>query len=667
MARLTASPNPIGVWGPTGTGTATVTWDTQLTNVGGVVTLSVDNVAQGPLTPPTGAQRNTIGVPLTVQFGHVYALTLLNGTTGQPLLPSVVVTVVDNRQLVQDIAVAGLALSDQVDPPQVIYDLNATVTVDALRVGFRTTRPAFAATVSLEASDGSVVRTALTAQQGTGPAAGLRHTVTFGEDNPLPQDTELVVEVTVPRPPAVTRPQRPSVRKRVSIRTGSRSALVGFDSLMVRNDSDTDSAGDFWFGFGASPGGYDVTSWAPDLSADIRSNDPPVPLNRSVLLDQSERQVYVYARGKDDDSPSLSYTFTTPPGEFMIGSRGVAAPNFDLAEVGDLIDLSQRPTGWSNGAFVLDTGDTHPVAFSINGHIETTVDLGRSVHMKPWRTLPFPSQTVVLSPLARTAAMGAKPGVGMIVAMDEDAGIWMRAAGSPGSAGSAGTSQPAWTPLAPWPGGPVTVIGSSGVGEVGEVPRLVALDAFGRAVAFTDGQWRDAGGPLVGWIRAVHIGESLLLVGINPQGELVCSPFDRGPVEWAEIADGPMADVVCLAGPDRATVIGLTVAGQPIVSTIAAGRWGEWVPVPTRRPVERIFAAVDRGSGHHAGAGLTSQREVDLFEWSDDPGRAAVTALGSLDDVQQTRTPESVRVDRNVTLPRTSTSHPVTPPRIRST
>lgn len=138
MATLTASPNPVGVDGPSGSGTTTITWDTRSSNPGRVY-LSVDGAAATLLAGGTAGAR-TGSRQLAVSFGHSYALTLRQ-VANNAVLATLTVSVVDLVQQRIEATVAALALRDRLDPPQAITGLQAVPGVDTVDVSFRTNRP----------------------------------------------------------------------------------------------------------------------------------------------------------------------------------------------------------------------------------------------------------------------------------------------------------------------------------------------------------------------------------------------------------------------------------------------------------------------------------------------------------------------------------------------
>ena len=74
MATLTANPNPVGVQGPTGTGTTRITWNTQSTNPGRVF-LTIDGGVRQPFAGgQAGARMGNQN--RVVEFHHTYVFTL---------------------------------------------------------------------------------------------------------------------------------------------------------------------------------------------------------------------------------------------------------------------------------------------------------------------------------------------------------------------------------------------------------------------------------------------------------------------------------------------------------------------------------------------------------------------------------------------------------------
>src|ERR1041384_6142053 len=111
-ASLTATRNPVRVWGETGTGTTTISWNTDSLQFGWVY-LRVD-------TPPNVQVAETLfaGDPtrgdrtgskdLPVKFGSTYTL-VPRQTTNNAALATLVVTVVDAVQEAADRAAAAAA------------------------------------------------------------------------------------------------------------------------------------------------------------------------------------------------------------------------------------------------------------------------------------------------------------------------------------------------------------------------------------------------------------------------------------------------------------------------------------------------------------------------------------------------------------------------------
>jgi O-acetylserine/cysteine efflux transporter len=138
-ATLTATRNPVGIWGDTSTvtGTTTIAWNTGNLQRARVFIL----VATPPNLPldetlfagnPTTGDR-TGSKALTVKFDSTYTL-VLRQVSNNAVLATLVVTVVDLLQEAAATAAAAAAMLERLNPPQAIYNLRIHAGTDTVRV-----------------------------------------------------------------------------------------------------------------------------------------------------------------------------------------------------------------------------------------------------------------------------------------------------------------------------------------------------------------------------------------------------------------------------------------------------------------------------------------------------------------------------------------------------
>src|ERR1043165_2916858 len=97
---LTATPNPVGIWGDTATRVIPIVWNTG-SAVRARLYIKVETPPNVPLNetlfdgnPTTGATSNSTGLKLTVKVGSTYTLILRQVSNGAALA-TLIVTVID--------------------------------------------------------------------------------------------------------------------------------------------------------------------------------------------------------------------------------------------------------------------------------------------------------------------------------------------------------------------------------------------------------------------------------------------------------------------------------------------------------------------------------------------------------------------------------------------
>jgi hypothetical protein len=374
---LTASRNPVTIWGPGAEGTTTINWNTGDLAVNGRVFMTItENGIMGPETvfdgnTPTGAVGGS--KLLSVRFGSSYRLQLRR-VNDNAVMDSMTVTVerIASPVIVDHVSYADLI--DRLNAKQAITHLRVRAGIDTCHVRFKTAQPTIPF-VEAVAPDGTQVGASFPL------FGGLRteHEMLLGEVNALPQATEIKLRIVAAGHNAFGQARESVVN--TTFKTGSRHATIDFTMIEVRNDGDPGlkGAGDFlWqFGAGDADNGARMGEPWPTLRRDADSGER-VPIRKQINIAFAPRNLAVAAAGTDEDSsillaPGLPIVgFGLHPegtGEVTAAEMDHAwvARRFDIAELGDGTVI---PLELATGNFA--------VAFTVRGRITINTTPGRS-------------------------------------------------------------------------------------------------------------------------------------------------------------------------------------------------------------------------------------------------------------------------------------------------
>ena len=369
-ATLTATKNPVGVWGETGANTTTINWGTGSTQRGRVYIM----VATPPNVPlnetlfdgnPATGDRNGSNV-LPVKFGSTYTL-ILRQANNNAALATLVVTVVDAQQQSVAQAAAAAITMQKMNPQQAIYALSVQAGIDTVRVSFSTVQPTIPV-IRVEAQDGTLVASSLAIFGGL----HTDHHALLGGASALDQGTQFNVKIIASGLDYRGHPHDAVANTQFT--TGTRNVQIFFQEINVLRDGDPGikGAGDFRFAFGAgdAAGRTNLGEPWPSYSADISDDDPPVAINEKIDIDLAPRSLWVQVIGTDDDTSLFSGTDwlpSYPSFDGIVGSSWASSSSADQADVTAVFDLSDTVYGTAI-PMELRTGN-YGVAFTVSGVI----------------------------------------------------------------------------------------------------------------------------------------------------------------------------------------------------------------------------------------------------------------------------------------------------------
>ena len=627
-ASITANPNPVGFWAATDKRTTTISWNTDGAG-NGYVNVSADGGAEQPFDVNANAGKHskdfTTSSTPPLKLGSVYVFKLYKEANNK-LLTSVTVTTVDLEQEMLDRTSAWAMQEQRMRPPgQAITDLSVAAGADTVRVSFRTVQPTIP-TVTVTTDDGNQVAAWL-------PLIGglqTQHEVTLGQNVPLDQETHHNLKITAFGTTSLGKHVDLVVTR--SFTTGFRKVTLSFDKIKVRKDGDPAGAGEFEFYFYAGDAGDGVwlatETWG---EGDISDDDPPVDINRTIVIDHAPRSVYAIVLGVDQDFDVIPYPGEglpeyRPAVEFQgEGSWWASSYDYDSAWVTKVFPI-RDVFGAALTTFEMSTGD-FGVAFTVEAHIIVEGRPGTSsATRKVRRASPFGlSKHAVVTAPGAFAAVGSGDGNGQVVGLGADGAVYSKAAGSDGN----GSRNEGWTRVADGVTGPMTVLASAR----GRID-LFALDGDGRLSGATvargqpSRRWRDLGGQLVEPVTALTSeGGAIELFGLGEDGVVLHRSLARGARNskqdaWERIGEGVSGSVQ--AFPLRnggLAVFALGADGTVLLKRRGPRRWqpggGQWQSLGRTSGVRLLVEQLDGDGLGLATVGDDGSLEVLL--WRDFP------------------------------------------------
>ena len=267
-------------------------------------------------------------------------------------------------------------VKDVVTTTQYIFNLKIVPGVNSVKVSFETLQPTIPV-ITCTASDGSVAFAF--------PLFGgmrTKHVGILGEHKPLQQDTPHTLKIVA----AGTNRHGQRIEKQVTtnFRTGSREATVMFDTIKVRNDSDTSSNGELrlFFSVGDLESGTIIGQPLVWPYLDISDRDQPFDMNLSTVIPRAPRRLWVSVNAFDDDNNPLFPSFDQFTEEYLQaftsfkgeGSTGGSNSSYDWANITRVFDIdSIGAFASSDQTFRIDlpTGN-FALAYTITGRIRVT-------------------------------------------------------------------------------------------------------------------------------------------------------------------------------------------------------------------------------------------------------------------------------------------------------
>jgi hypothetical protein len=630
-ASLTATRNPVGVWGDAGTGATTIAWDTDSAQRGRVF-IRIDTPPNVQVNETLFAGNPTAGdrtgsAPLSVKAGSIYTL-VLRQVSNNAVLATLVVTVVDLVQQAAEQAAAAAALFERLNPSQAIHNLRIRAGTDNVRVTFKTVQPTIPV-VRVLRLDGTEVDAAFPLFAGMQTA----HQFVLGQTSPLDQATEFEVRIIASGRTRFGQTRDVTASHRFT--TGSRPVTVFFTEIDMWQDGDPGGDGEFTFTFGA--GDADLRTnlgepWPASWERDVDDDGPPIFFNSKIDIPQGPRNLWVQAVGTEDDGDIFS-------GIYYLGRK----PSFEGGG-SDYVDTGDEYQTWVEGIFdIRDApyGTTLPlelvtgnfgVAFTVRGSI--------SIYTQPGKS-PFIFQF-------SKKEIGVFDGIGKLLAAGDSGSL---PSGQPGGgADSQGGKRIArgadgatyrqvqnaarklrrdegWALAAPAVEGPVTAL-ALGPDRIA----LFTLDAEG-AVLHAEvagkarpGKWRKLGGRFTGAVTALVLANSVELLALDDAGALfhLTLPLKGSKPEsdWRRIAEdlsGEFKPVVL--GKDAFAVFALSARGAVMHRIHRGGRWRKegWQVIAGATGVQLGAAAVGADAMGVALAVIDEDMALKTLVWRDYP------------------------------------------------
>ncbi len=547
-AILTASVNPVGVWGKGQTGETVISWRTGNASPARLYL----QTAYGASPPPAmlfdgdPALGDTSGTKaLTVTVGPTYKLTLRQ-VSDNSVLAMLLVTVDDLVQDYIDRAAQEAQFSGFVTT-QVISNIVITAGADDAHITFKTSQPTIPI-VTATAPDGTSAGAVFPVLNGM----QTDHDVTLGVATPLAQQTTFTLTITAPGHAGFPSHDVTKVAK-TTFTTGNRSATAAIGGLAMLQGSD-----EFQFEFAV--GNADIPgdlNWPWDTGSEHfddvdRRHVVHYPIDISIL---APRHLWVGALAvQGTRSTSINPDANaSPTGYDEHDGTAVAWANtvYDITHGGTQnIDLLCRPAD---------------ISFEAVGKLTATVTPGTAPKLPKPQSSVSKSGLRLLSGGSKAALTGPRNKT-MTVARAADGAVYRRI--KPLSRRAADGE--GWVAVTPPVEGAVTAI-ATGENRIA----CFAHDAEGvvlRADATGDHparEWHRIGGRFAGAIDAVVVGEAIVLLAQDREGTIferrvpLASHVEAG--EWHKIGAARLGTLTvrALGGNDFA-VFALDQDGRAI-------------------------------------------------------------------------------------------------------
>ena len=266
---------------------------------------------------------------------------------------------------------------------QQIFNLRVAAGIDFVRISFQTVQPT-TPVITCEASNGSMT-------WAIDFFGGMRtkHECILGESTPLQQDMNHLLRIVA----AGTDSQGRQVERIATgnFTTGSRHATIKFDSIKVRNDSDSGGNGELKLFFTGGDADNGVLMGGP-LEwpyMDINDDDPPAVLNLEFQIQKAPRRLWAAVSAYDSDDfalfPSMEALSNAALGPVFSfngeGSEGGSSDAHDWANVTRVVDIADI-TVLTEFPIELATRD-FALAYTVNGRIRVDPFVPAAIETRP--------------------------------------------------------------------------------------------------------------------------------------------------------------------------------------------------------------------------------------------------------------------------------------------
>jgi hypothetical protein len=265
------------------------------------------------------------------------------------------------------------------------------------------------------------------------PALRTVHTATLGEANPLSQNTQFRLRISVAGRKSLLGTAT-DITRSVPFRTGARNAKIFFTRIQVHRDGDPGlkGAGEFRFRFYASDASDSILEFPspPELARDVDDGGPRegIAVNREITAPLAPRQLRIGVLAIEDDShfpPLPGWGIDVIGMPSGIDGSGFRSQDYtEQAWVAQTFDLTTVPVGSNADAirFVMPTGD-FGIAFTVHGRIEVNSRGGVGKFTHPLDTTPQPLAAVLVTPgtVKVFTPVGRKA---KALALGPEGGIW---------------------------------------------------------------------------------------------------------------------------------------------------------------------------------------------------------------------------------------------------
>jgi hypothetical protein len=534
---IKADPNPVivTIWSVSQRGPTTISWDTG-SAISGTIWVTDDAKAEKLLDNKNKLAVGPRGTAATFVFLGKKRIFELRRTDNDKIVLATVV--VEGRE---ELGLPGgmrIDLGQRFPLMQGITNLRVLPDIDWVRILFRTRQPT---------NPIIDIRDAKTQELATGAILG-RLSQTHDYTFQLAQDTLFRFHIVAYSTGIGSRGGKPSEEEGL-FNTGSRSAHVFFDQVVMHTDGDPGSLGDGEFLFDMGAGDIysgDMLGETPTFNVDMSGGEFRA-LDQSVVITPAPAELWVQVIASENDRDLLG-----PFGEAMHarfapeGSTWRTTGDWEYSTVTKWFDLSDAGPVPQEIPFKLETGPKH-VDFTLNCRLRMETKPG-VVHLQQ------PNVTKSAKPVgrARTIAMMVS-GESVAVAGRETHVVQLARDGNlyraipPDTARAKAMRQDRnvhWTSVASDLCEPLIVVAAGDVlhlfapGKAGEaLHRVVSPDA--EKVMNGYGRWTSLGGSFVWPLAVAVIGENIDLFGLSAEGGVFHKALNsKAKGEWKKIGEG---------------------------------------------------------------------------------------------------------------------------------